>query len=655
MTQPEPPVHPVQAAAYAYVGGFVEQLARAGLRHVVLCPGSRSTPLAMMCMDQDGLKVWLHIDERSAGFFALGLAKATETPVALVATSGTAVANFLPAVTEAYFGRVPLLLLTADRPPELRDVGTNQTIFQAGLFGRHAKWAVDMPLPEEAPAMVAYARAAAARAFAAAKDAPAGPVQINFPFREPLIPLPGSEPTADPVGSGRATAAPVVSPADSAGSGSARSGSAEASGAAPASERARRLERYRMAGMDRLPQSPTVETGSGRRVLPAEKVQSLVEELVRSRRTLIVCGPDTPREARPALLQLAARLGVPLLADPLSGLRTTGQVADEVIDAYDVFLRFGPVRDAVPPSLVLRFGALPVSKPLFQYLEQYRDTPQIVVDEGDGWRDPGATASRVLHADPALLCGQLLAALEKEEPARMNPWPLVWRRLNISAREGLEEQLRIVEQPFEGLVFDVLASMSLEGVNLFVGNSMPIRDMDAFFPAVDKPLRVFGNRGVSGIDGVVSSALGVAAARQGPTLLVLGDLSFYHDLNGLLAAKRHDLDLTVVLVNNDGGGIFSFLPQADHGRHFEELFGTPTGLDFEPAVGMYGGAFVRTSDKEELGREVEAAVRASGLHVVEYVTSRADNAARHRALMAAVGEKIVSELGSIFRSAGGGR
>lgn len=669
-------VHPVQAAAHAYVGAFVDQLVGSGLRHVVICPGSRSTPLALLMAEHDELNVWVHIDERSAGFFALGLAKATEGAVALVATSGTAVANFLPAVTEAFFGRVPLLLLTADRPPELRDVGSNQTIFQPGVFGDHVKWAVDMPLPEAREELVAYARAAGARAMATAQAEPAGPVQLNFPLREPLIPLPAED--AD-----------------------------DATGGVP--------ERYRNVplGGGSVPglsepsrNSDTAKGGAvdvweGVRALSDEMVEALATELAEARRPLIVCGPDTPADARQPLLNLAERLGIPLLAEPLSGMRTTGRVTDELIDAYDIFLRFEQVVHAVPPSLVVRVGALPVSKPLLQYLQHYADIPQIVIDEGGGWRDPLASAARLIHADAALLCRALLDAVDGTEadsvtgsgsdsgtdssadsgvdsvtglaadlaagsaidlaihpappPRRATMWPSVWRRLNDITRDELAEQLQTLEEPFEGLVFDTLAGLDLDGVNLYVGNSMPVRDVDTFFPAGERSVRMFGNRGVSGIDGVVSSALGVSAAAVGPTLLILGDLSFYHDLNGLLAASRHTLDLTVVVVNNDGGGIFSFLPQAKHGRHFEKLFGTPTNLDFAPVVGMYGGKFSRTSDAGSLQEQLASTLRKPGLHVIEYVTNREQNAALHRRIVGAVGEELLEQLSSVFRSAWGNR
>lgn len=624
-------VHPVQQAAFAYVGAFVDELVRGGLKHVCLCPGSRSTPLALTVADREELKLWTHIDERSAAFFALGLAKATRDPVALIATSGTAVANFLPAVTEAFFARVPLLLLTADRPHELRDVGTNQTLHQAGIFGAHVKWSVDMPLPEKTETMLRYVRTVAGRALATARMLPAGPVQLNFPFREPLIPLAAD---AEKTKAGSVPPGPGVV------------GREAPFGLGSGDTAARDVPPY-------------VDVRQGVRTLPKEEVAAWTESLRRNRRPLIVCGPEFPQDAVQPVAALAARLQVPVLADPLSGLRTSGSPFGELIDAYDIFLRFEQVADALPPSCILRFGALPVSKPLLQYLDAYAHVPQIVVDEGDGWRDPVLATAHMVHADVASFCQDVSAALDDSNrgtfatrPAAAM-WLHIWRHLNELTRQTVAEQLDALPESFEGHIFHTLAGI-LDGVHLFVGNSMPIRDMDAFYAAGDKRVRVFGNRGVSGIDGIVSSALGVGAASEQPLLLVLGDLSFYHDLNGLLAASLHKLDATIVVVNNDGGGIFSFLPQARHGKHFEKLFGTPTGLDFAPVVAMYGGTFTRTADVETLAQKVQDALKKPGLDVIEFLSDRDRNVTLHRQVMQAVERQLLQSLGDVFRGAIGG-
>lgn len=598
----------VQEAAFAYVGAFVDELARAGVRHVCICPGSRSTPIAMLCAEHRELRIWMHIDERSAGFFALGLAKASGSPVALVATSGTAVVNFMPAVVEAFYARVPLLLLTADRPPELRDVGTNQTIDQVRLYGSHVKWFVDMPLPETGETMLRYARMTAARAAATARATPAGPVHLNFPLREPLIPLPGPAAAAD--GSGRGTAG---------------------------------------AGAVRMDGGPYAAVLDGPRALSPSDAAALAARWAPVQRGLIVCGPDTPEDAAAPLLNLAAMMGWPVLADPLSGLRTFPDIpgAAVVIDAYDVFLRGEEAVAALAPDLVVRFGALPVSKPLLQYLQRYADVPQFVVDGGGGWRDPTLAAATMLHVDPAQMCGTLLQELGRTRPGDgADPdWAVLWRRLNGVTRRALRDAVDAQAELFEGRVFQELAQLLPAGGALYVGNSMPIRDMDAFFPAVGRAVRVFGNRGTSGIDGVVSSGLGAGAGVDGPLVLVLGDLSFYHDLNGLLAAKLHDLDATIVVINNDGGGIFSFLPQAEHPKHFELLFGAPVGLDFEPVVRMYGGRFSRVDNWEDFRRALQRGMEEGGLRVVEVATDRTRNVQQHREVIAAAQAAIRAALG----------
>src|SRR5690606_19801521 len=349
---PEPIAY--QHVTHHYVGAFVDELVRSGLRHVCLGPGSRSTPLALLCAQHPELRVWVHVDERSAAFFALGMARTLGQPVALVCTSGTAAANFLPAVVEACLTRVPLVVLTADRPHELRDVGAAQTIDQVRLYGSHVKWFVDMALPEATTPMLRYARAVASRAVALARDVPAGPVHVNFPLREPLVPLPGPRPAA----------------ADS----------------APA------------AWWGRPGGAPYTAVAAGPRALAEEEVGALAAELAAARRVVLVCGPDTPAGALGPIASLARRLGCPVLADPLSGLRTA-PVAPEtaVIDAYDVFLRDESAVAALAPDLIVRFGALPVSKPLLLYMERYAERRQWVVDPGAQWRDPILAASRMIY------------------------------------------------------------------------------------------------------------------------------------------------------------------------------------------------------------------------------------------------------------------
>jgi 2-succinyl-5-enolpyruvyl-6-hydroxy-3-cyclohexene-1-carboxylate synthase len=323
---------------------------------------------------------------------------------------------------------------------------------------------------------------------------------------------------------------------------------------------------------------------------------------------------------------LAERLQFPLLADPLSGVRRGGHDLSTVIDAYDAFLRDEATLERLAPRVVLRFGAMPTSRPLLQYLQRFAAARQILVDPG-GWREPTGLASDVLHVDPRLLCQALLGV----KLSRSDEWLATWTRVNRTARAAIQRHLADMDELFEGKVFSELASLLPEGSVLFAGNSMPVRDLDTFLPCGEKSLRCVSNRGANGIDGVVSSALGTSAAAVGPVVLVIGDVSLYHDLNGLLAARKHALDLLIVLVNNDGGGIFSFLPQAETAsEHFETLFGTPHGLDFRPFVEGYGGRFIRVQHWPAFVRAVAEGLERGGLQVVEVPTERARNVELHR-------------------------
>ncbi len=596
--QQTPPIEPPNVL-FAYVGAFVDELQRAGVHHAVVCPGSRSTPLAMTLAGAPGIRVWMHVDERSAAFFALGLAKRLAEPVVLVCTSGTAGANFWPAVVEAHLSHVPLLVLTADRPPELRDNGAPQAIDQQRLYGVYAKWFVEMALPEGTDGAMRYARTMADRAVAETLAEPAGPVQCNFPLREPLTPDPSSLPAQRDAGAwyGRPDGAAYVA----------------------------------------IPRDSTIE-------MAQTEMMKLVDRLRQSRAGLICVGAHTEERLPQAILQLAHCLDYLVLADPLANLRSLDDAF--VLPSYDALLRDARFTASTRPEMILRFGAMPTSKTLLKYLERYPECPQIVVASPGEWPEPTQLAAMMIHTAPVSLCTRLTKLLrESDAPAKAavpsNPWLERWRAAEQATRSALVATIERFDETFEGRVFTELAQLLPGGAMLFAGNSMPIRDCDTFF-APEQWVRVMGNRGGNGIDGVVSTALGVSAAGREPIVLVIGDLSFYHDLNGLLAAKLHQLDLTVVLVNNDGGGIFSFLAPAAYPAHFEQLFGTPTGLDFALAVQMYGGVFTRPQHWEEFRAAVSAGIRQGGLHVIEVRSERERNVTQHRELWQAVAQSLAS-------------
>lgn len=599
---------------YAYTGAFIDEICRAGIQHAVVCPGSRSTPLALGLAEHPGIRVWMHVDERSAGFFALGMAKGLHQPVALLCTSGTAAANFYPAIIEARLTHIPLLILTADRPPELRDCGAPQSIDQNRLYGQHVKWYMEVSLPFATNDGLRYIRTLANRGVALTLAAPPGPVHLNFPFREPLTPEPGEllpvEKRDFIAWNGRADAAPYTRVSD-------------ATLAAP----------------------------------PTEDLAELIAVLGRTSRGLIIAGPQTDASLVEPVLDLARTLGYPVLADPLSQLRVpdgdTRQAT--VVSTYDTFLRpdsgidTGDSHNAYAPELILRLGAMPVSKSLLLFLQRHAHSPHLVVNGDGGWDEPTQMATEMIHADPVAFCAGVRSAIDlnrREESRLSNPalseWESLWRRTEFRTRRLLEDAVSNLPELFEGRVFTELARLLPEKSALVVGNSMPVRDFDSFFWGGNARIRMFGNRGASGIDGVVSSALGISAARESGerVVLVIGDLSFYHDSNGLLAALLHHLDLTIILINNDGGGIFSLLPQSAYPEHFEELFGTPEGLNFQTIVQTYSGHFARAENWKEFGDALHNSWRTGGLWVIEVRTDRTSNASMHRSLWSNVGQAL---------------
>ncbi len=599
--------------AYLYAVAFVDELQRTGIRNVVICcPGSRSTPLAMAFVAQTDIRTWMQVDERSAAYFGLGMAKQLRQPVPLLCTSGTAAANFLPALVEAKLTHIPLLVLTADRPHELRDNGAPQSIDQNRLYGNYAKWFVEVALPEVTDAAFRYIRTIADRAAATANAIPAGPVHLNFPFREPLTPEPIPGLLLPPV-----------------------------------------EQRDLVAWQGRSDNAPYIEVHEAPPGSPAISIlENLLDMVRREPLGLIIVGSnDDPSLAEP-LVRLARHLGYPILADPLSQLRCGVHDRSMVLTSYDAFLRIESFIESMQPELILRFGAMPTSKPLLLYLKRYASCPLVVIDGNGGWEDPTQLASELIHANPTTLCQDLLTAFDQHKTSEERPsimsetWSGLWQDADKITQQALENAINDFNEFFEGRVFSELANLLPHRTTLYIGNSMPVRDLDTFFWSSEQRIRIMSNRGANGIDGIISSALGASAVagQHEPTVLVLGDLSFFHDLNGLLAARLHQLNLTIILINNDGGGIFSFLPQAAYPEHFEQLFGTPIGLDFRLAVEMYGGQFQRVDSWELFRKAVNQGLHTGGLHVIEIPTERTSNVKMHRQLWEAT-EKTINKQG----------
>ncbi len=561
---------------------IAQELQLAGVTDVCISPGSRSTPLVMALERTGGIRPWVILDERCAAFFALGMSRETQRPVALVCTSGTAAANYAPAVAEASLERVPLVAITADRPPELRDCHAPQTIDQVRLYGSHVRWAVDAPSPSAGCDLDAFYRAMACRAVAAAMGPLPGPVQINLPMREPLIDV---------------------------------------------DEELSALSPSRSIHDDR---EPHVRVHRGRTAPDRETLERFAGALRGIERGIIVCGPDPHNAPSHAITGLGRRLGWPILADPLSGLRWGHSEQELIVDAYDVMLRDHAFVQAHRPEAVLLFGLPPVSKVLTEFLGSRHALHVVLTSAGD-WPDPSHNATDIVCADSAEFCLGLIARLA-ERPGR-SIWLQSWIGASRAVREAIDAELARDSGMFEGKVFQETVRCLPEDAMLQVGNSMPVRDLDTFLGSASRSLPVYCNRGANGIDGVVSAAMGAAAKRSGPTVLVVGDLSFLHDIGALQIAARHRIHIVIVVINNNGGGIFSFLPQAALEPVFERFFGTPHGLSLQNAAAMGGGSFARAASWDEYGAALRRALADPATHVIEVPGDRQRNLARHREII----------------------
>jgi 2-succinyl-5-enolpyruvyl-6-hydroxy-3-cyclohexene-1-carboxylate synthase len=563
---------------YTLLRAFVDELARCGMRVACTSPGSRCAPLVLTLAREERLCCYSHVDERCAGFYALGAAKASGLPVAVTCTSGTAAAELLPAAIEAREARVPLLLLTADRPPELRENGAGQAIDQLKVYGSAAKWFFEVGTHEAGPERVRWMRTLACRAYWTAREGRPGVVHLNFPLREPLVsdePLPAD-------GTGRDEGRPYVA------------------------------------------RTPVSASDAG-----ADSGTRLRELVAGARRGVVVAGRyercDAPfGEAAAAFCEAA---GWPLLADPMSGARR-GEAA---VAHYDALLRDETFAGSHRPDLVLRVGDLPVSKPLRTWLAGIEGVPQVALDPEGAWQDPASVLSYSLALEPAAA----LAGLTSSPPATGTDWLQGWRAADEQAAEAINGVLA-VQAICEPAVAAELGVLLPRVATLFVASSMPVRDVETFWPVRDDPPRVLCNRGANGIDGTVSSAFGAAAVTDGPVVLLIGDVALAHDIGGLLAAKRLGLKLTIVLLDNEGGGIFDFLPVSRAGTAREndvytDHIATPTGLDFAKAAELYGLEYERVETIPALRAALERALAPRTSSTIVHVkTDRASNVELHR-------------------------
>ncbi|MEA2382050.1 MAG: 2-succinyl-5-enolpyruvyl-6-hydroxy-3-cyclohexene-carboxylate synthase [Solirubrobacteraceae bacterium] len=572
---------------YLLLRAFVDELVRCGVTGACTSPGSRSTPLVLSLVRDGRLPCWSHVDERVAAFFALGAAKASGRPVAVTCTSGTAAAHYLPAVVEAREARVPLLVLTADRPPELRDVGAGQAIDQLKLYGDHVKWFFEVGTHAATPQRMRWMRALACRAvWTALYDRP-GPVHLNFPLREPLV-LDAPLPEDEPGGGGRPDGRPWTT---------------------------------------REPPAPN----------PGTEGAALRQALEGADRGVVVAGRDERAGPRARMIAaFAERTGFALLADPLSGARRGGAA----IAHYDALLRDEAFAAEHVPDLVIRVGDLPTSKPLRQWLAGLDGVRQIAFDPEGAWQDPAAVVTEWDPFDPATA---LAAALPPEpllDRLTERGWLDGWRSADAAAAAAIEATLGTAALS-EPAVAALLADLP-PGSTVFTASSMPVRDVETFSPVRDDPPRVLAHRGANGIDGTVAAAFGAAAAGDGPVVLHIGDVALTHDLGALLSAPRLGIGITIVLVDNGGGGIFDFLSVATQTDAFEEHVATPTGLDFGRAAALFDLEYAAPATLPELRAALERAIggEPTATTLLHVHTDRAENVRLHRAVWEAVSAAV---------------
>jgi 2-succinyl-5-enolpyruvyl-6-hydroxy-3-cyclohexene-1-carboxylate synthase len=573
------------------------------MEHACTSPGSRNAPIALSLASEPRLRCHSHIDERCAGFFALGLAKATRLPVAVTCTSGTAVAELLPAAIEAREARVPLLLLTADRPPELREVGAGQAIDQLKLYGSAAKWFFEIDVHDAAHASVRWMRTLACRAYWTALEGRPGVVHLNLPLREPLV----SDEPLPPDDTGRPHGLPYL-----------RRSHAAASAA------------------------------------PGESMTRLRDLAASARRGIVVAGREERGPTGGSFAQAAATFcaaaGWPLLADPMSGARR-GAAA---IAHYDALLRDEAFLQRVKPDLVLRIGDLPTSKPLRNWLAEMPDVAQVALDPEGAWQDPAAVLQESFALDPESALQELASTVF--EGSQAQEWLARWRSADERAGEAIRASLGAdLSEPALASELGVLLPQQ---ATLFVASSMPVREIETFWPVRDDPPRVLCNRGANGIDGTVSAAFGAAAAETGPVVLLIGDVALAHDIGGLLAASRLELSLTIVLIDNGGGGIFDFLPlasaslarapadtplpsQSPAGQDiYTRHVATPTGLDFSAAAALYGLRHERVADLPSFRSALERSIDSPLSTIVEVHGDREANVQLHRRIWHAASDAI---------------
>jgi 2-succinyl-5-enolpyruvyl-6-hydroxy-3-cyclohexene-1-carboxylate synthase len=548
---------------------LAETLKRLGLQTAIICPGSRSAPLAVAFAQHPTLESIPVLDERSAAFFALGIARRTGLPVALVCTSGTAGANFYPAIIEAHESHVPLVVLTADRPPELRQCHAGQTINQVNLYGSYPNWQTELALPMVEPQMLAYLRQTVVQGWERSQFPVPGPVHLNIPFREPLVPV--SDPEVECIAQ-----------------------------TFDETQFFKMVQPLKIAGSQ-----PLISTD-----LP-------LQTWLTCDRGLIVAGPAIPRDAKTycqAIGQLSQVLGWPVFAEGLSPLRNYADLNPFLISTYEIALNNDELAASLQPIQIIRIGELPTSKILRRWLQAF-NIPQWMIEPSDQNVDP-------LHS-PAVHLRMTVEAIAQtlslRNPAAPNAYRQAWQRIESRLRGAIAKTFQQTKVMHESKAAWLLSQTLPPQTPVFISNSMPVRDVELYWQPGQLEIQPYFNRGANGIDGILSSALGMAHHQQG--VLLTGDLALLHDINGFLMQPHWQGHLTIVLMNNNGGGIFEMLPISNFEPPFETFFATPQQADVSKLCAAYSAAHIEIDDWDELAALLNPLL-AQGIRVLEIKCDR---------------------------------
>lgn len=567
---------------------LIEELTRLGVSQFVISPGSRSTPL-VLAVAEKGVSAVTHYDERGAAFLALGYGRATQKPAVLICTSGTAVANYYPAVIEASMDCVPMILLTADRPPELRDSGANQTIIQPGIFAKYPRWEYDIPCPStELPA--SFVANIAGEAYQRSTGSPMGPVHLNCMFREPLAPVKREE---EPGGH-------VASPAT-------------------------------WISGKVFPSKKTADVS----LLSQDHLVAATDVLTNASRPMLVIGGLKNQAERNAVAELAEHLRWPMIADIGSGLR--GGKIESRVDYFDLILASDRFAVRHNPDALLQIGSRLTSKRFLAFLEDAKPSTYVQLLDHPFRHDPIERVTLRLHADLASGVRQITASLD---PLTQPSWLEAWKVAAKTAEVSLEKSLRTNDELSEPLVASLLSELVPSDAAFWVASSMPIRDLDMFYSPQGSPVPVGCNRGASGIDGTIATAAGYSLGLGQQVTLLIGDLAILHDLNSLAILRNEAVRVIIVLINNNGGGIFGHLPIAEYGEVFEKYFVTPHGLDFSHAARMFGLEYENATTVSDFRAAYERACHSKRVSIIELVVDREANQRFHAELVTGIAREV---------------